>query len=715
MDEKGIVKPHYQIIIFFVFLMCGCNRDHENPFDPNTTTTAGQVSQLCVKALSEKILEISWKPARNSIGTRIYKKQLEEIAFESLDELPSDSTHYYDRAVKLNCTYIYKVISFNARSEAALEITFNHSFLAPTNVSVEQVSPTCLQVRWDDNTTFEKGFLVERRAISSTNYLKAGTVDENHITFLDNSVELGINYIYRVAAFTNFTKSFSDSITFSNIIYCPDSLKAQQISENEIELIWRDRCSFEDEFIIERADSGTTGFRIIGHASKNAKSFSDCSVVLGNIYYYRIQTSALSKFSDYSESVLIQHMFTSPALLKSTHFDSTSVKLEWMDRSSIETDFEIEQQVNEGNWYLKGVVEKNITSFISRGLSHQNIYSYRVKAKGITHMTEPTNEVEVKYSANWIKQDVGEISLNYKCIQFTSKDIGYIGGEGGMIKTIDAGENWKELEGAKGFYRFKDMHFVNDLDGWAVGHQHDPQYLLADVVAKTEDGGNTWIKMPLAQISTYSHYSAIPSCVFAFDKRSAIIGGLWEKGLDDGYSRHGFYAKTTNSGEDWIFTFKEMFYIPTDIQFYNSTRGIATCTNNRFITKDGGKNWIDQFDNYASNMGSSSICLINPNLAWTTDNFQLLKSVDAGETWHVSWNGGEGHPRYIFFIDANNGWVLANDVIFETEDGGNNWQKMPSPAGLKIQCLYFTEKSKGWAAGDAGAILRTKNLWTEIN
>ena len=96
--------------------------------------------------------------------------------------------------------------------------TFNHRIRVltrppppPSSLRATAVSSSRINLAWQDNSTNEKGFRVERRVAGTVDWVEIGTVATNLTTFLDEGLEPLITYHYRVRAFNDTASS-----TFSN-------------------------------------------------------------------------------------------------------------------------------------------------------------------------------------------------------------------------------------------------------------------------------------------------------------------------------------------------------------------------------------------------------------------------------------------------------------------------------------------------------------------
>jgi regulation of enolase protein 1 (concanavalin A-like superfamily) len=85
------------------------------------------------------------------------------------------------------------------------------SVVPPSNAMAQGVSPTSVQVLWQDNSSNEAGFQVERASAMDGPFTLVGTAAANATSWLDESAEPSHRYSYRVRAFSGSVFS-----TYSN-------------------------------------------------------------------------------------------------------------------------------------------------------------------------------------------------------------------------------------------------------------------------------------------------------------------------------------------------------------------------------------------------------------------------------------------------------------------------------------------------------------------
>jgi len=77
-------------------------------------------------------------------------------------------------------------------------------------------------------------------------------------------------------------------------------------------------------------------------------------------------------------------------------------------------------------------------------------------------------------------------------VYFNNQNLGWVAGNGIILHTTDGGQNWDEQW--TGNYELRDIFFISEDTGWAVGDSFPQNYQIKDkgVLLKTTDGGDLW-------------------------------------------------------------------------------------------------------------------------------------------------------------------------------------------------------------------------------
>lgn len=291
--------------------------------------------------------------------------------------------------------------------------------------------------------------------------------------------------------------------------------------------------------------------------------------------------------------------------------------------------------------------------------------------------------------------------------------------------TSDGGKTWTNIEATNN--RFTSVSFSDALNGWAIG--------INGRIAKTVDGGNTWIYLFEPQRSSF-----FSSVIFLNENLGWVCsnpglmkttnGGItWERRLDKEYiskiyffdDKVGFIIKagklmnTSDGGDSWML---------------NTCIDVKSLIYNQFAR--GNNIWLYDSDNkrifYSSDKGKTikdtlfspfgditKIFFLNGKIGWIVNYMgRIAKTTDAGNTWEIlpsiSRTGWQIFVSAIYFLNDNLGWIsITGTQILRTYDGGKSWVSYNIPQAYSINSFFFFNENSGWAIGSLGNMFKTTN------
>jgi WD40 repeat protein len=161
-------------------------------------------SNLVLHSLTDADVQLSWQDNASFGDVFVVEHSTDGVAYSTLaivgrdstsatisDTFAIDATHYFrvKARSKVNTSGVSNVVS------STLHLN------APSGLSVSSVNEDTLIVRWTDNSTYEKGFAVERQ-VSGDPWEENGRVGANTTSWVDPSVDVAHSYSYRIRAFT---------------------------------------------------------------------------------------------------------------------------------------------------------------------------------------------------------------------------------------------------------------------------------------------------------------------------------------------------------------------------------------------------------------------------------------------------------------------------------------------------------------------------------
>ncbi len=281
---------------------------------------------------------------------------------------------------------------------AQADTLFNLS--APTSLQATSTFNS-VTLTWNDTSTFETGFNIERKGPGDSDFEQIGTTSGE--TYTDTGLTSGTQYSYRVYAYNDWdaTPSYSNTVLIKTdslqivvplLIFpnAPSDLTAEPAFIT-VSLEWEDNSANETSFIIERLDPGDLLYHQVGTVGANVTSFTDDGLTADTQYSYRVKAHNAVGDSGYSNVAavktlkveIIWPLLTAPAAPSNLATDSVSkngVALTWSDNSNNESGFRIERSSGGSAYSEIATVGTDSESFTDSAVTEGTTYNYRVRA-----------------------------------------------------------------------------------------------------------------------------------------------------------------------------------------------------------------------------------------------------------------------------------------------------------------------------------------------
>lgn len=188
-----------------------------------------------------------------------------------------------------------------------------------------------------------------------------------------------------------------------------------------------------------------------------------------------------------------------------------------------------------------------------------------------------------------------------------------VGEYGIVILSDDAGRTWRQARSVPTRTTLTAVHFVGDIEGWAVGH--------GGVVLKTEDGGEIWS----LQTGKADADEILFSVWFGDPKRGYAVGSYgYAITTEDGGKT--WEPLRIGEGEDAERHLNQIFPGPGGTLFVAAEAGSV------FRSSDAGKTWKALSVPYKGSLWGGTRLADDSVLVWGMRGHALLTK-DRGETW----------------------------------------------------------------------------------
>jgi photosystem II stability/assembly factor-like uncharacterized protein len=248
---------------------------------------------------------------------------------------------------------------------------------------------------------------------------------------------------------------------------------------------------------------------------------------------------------------------------------------------------------------------------------------------------------------NWLV--INDI-IGGKSTQFVNANTGYVC-DGTIYKTTNGGISWIDFH----LTSLNSVYFVNDMTGYAAGKNN--------LIIKTTTGGNTWQILPVS-----GPQYKLNSICFITENIGFAAGGKSNS------PHYGVILKTTNGGLNWNLVFNDAQEIDfRGMDFVNSTTGYLVGGNEE------------------------------------ESNGVIYKTTNAGETW-IQQGIVNKDLNAVYFPNPLIGYAVGEDgMILKTIDGSTVWNTQVSNTTEDINTVFFIRETIGFTAGNSGAAQKTVN------
>ena len=198
------------------------NSDYSNVISTRTLTAPQVKTTLkpprdLLASGEAKHIKLLWKD--NDLGESGFniERKIDNGFFISIAQVPANFVSYTDSDVREGFTYTYRIIAkgdgvytldsgYSNEAIATTKSKSSRTLNPPTNLTALAVSDSQIKLTWNDNTTNESGYSIERSIIKG-DFSIIATLPANANTYLDEGLQDNTSYTYRVRALGTSSQS----------------------------------------------------------------------------------------------------------------------------------------------------------------------------------------------------------------------------------------------------------------------------------------------------------------------------------------------------------------------------------------------------------------------------------------------------------------------------------------------------------------------------
>lgn len=318
-------------------------------------------------------------------GNRIILSLRSPQAGQTLTYLPpyyaTDELPYYQGPYLTNARGM-RAFSF---SKVAIDATTIPTPNTPTNLVANVMSPSSIQLSWQDNATDETGYELER-STGNGSFSKIADLSANTTSFAMSGLSESTAYQFRIRAVNNVGPSpYSNIVSVStpaSLPLAPANLLAGATAPTSITLKWSDTAFNELSYELERS-LAEGSFQKIADLPANSTNFTVSGLTENTAYRFRVRavnSAGLSPYSNTASVVTPASLPLAPTNLTVVAVAPNSLTLIWNDNSFNETGFDLERSLGGGSFSTVTTITSNSNQLVVNGLTESSSYSFRIRA-----------------------------------------------------------------------------------------------------------------------------------------------------------------------------------------------------------------------------------------------------------------------------------------------------------------------------------------------
>lgn len=167
-------------------------------------------TSLSASVFGSSRIDLTWQDnATDETGYKVARKTGESGTYSVIATTGANTTNYSDTGLMDGVQYFYKIYAYNSAgsSSSSNESNGTTPMNEPTDLNAIVNASNQIDLTWQDNSSSEDGYRIERKIGESGIYSEIATVNADAINHLDTEVNENTTYFYRVQGYNALVNS----------------------------------------------------------------------------------------------------------------------------------------------------------------------------------------------------------------------------------------------------------------------------------------------------------------------------------------------------------------------------------------------------------------------------------------------------------------------------------------------------------------------------
>ena len=253
---------------------------------------------------------------------------------------------------------------------------------------------------------------------------------------------------------------------------------------------------------------------------------------------------------------------------------------------------------------------------------------------------------------------------------------------GGVFKSSNSGYNWSYVSGPDNLFGFRNISFISQNTGWAIGYKRGDAGPSIENLIKTTNGGTSW---ELIRSDTSGNFLGASSFQFI----NSTTGYL---------DRYNKCLKSTNGGQDWFEFVPSLNDSLYKLYFINVNTGWSIANGNGNLIKrttDGGSTWQNQYTQGNLFFNLVSIFFTDNLHGWVSSNNGYIYATGTGGVTSIEPISTEIPESYKLYQNYPNPFNPSTRIKFDIPKQGNVKLTIYDMSGKEVSVLVNSELKAG--------------------